>query len=254
MLPSTTQYHYGLRVKPTFDSEVDAANKPLRIPMPDRSQKKKAFSLYRAALLDMVQGGRDYAPGAPDPMTIEERMAEIQRLAAAHDLAGLEHELSGDPIPTRVTRVVPSPAADDAVFTQMAEHSQRLFESAQQATIRHRVDTEAQQILEGVRSTSLFNMYQQGRGHSMLQNEIPLDLVTETEQTAVAGHQIQRVIPRTAPIQPPIAKGHTAPAEFLPFRELNWSTARIHGPVAEPSLAPGNSYESHRRQAISSAQ
>ena len=39
---------YGWIVKPSFDALVDAAKKPLNIPLPSRRAKAAAFSLYRA--------------------------------------------------------------------------------------------------------------------------------------------------------------------------------------------------------------
>jgi hypothetical protein len=258
MLSSKVEHGYfGLVVKPTFDSEVDAVNKKLRVPVPDRAAKRKAYSLYRNAVLDMVQEARGYEPGhqEPDGQTHEERMAEIQRMAAAEDIAGLEHALSGDTVPLRVTRVGPSPAADDAEFTEMAQHAERHAESERQQAIRHRVDRESQLMMEGARQGSLSTFHFQGRGNAMLQGEIPIDtaIKTELEEAPVVGHAVKRIIPRAAPVQAPYAKGYTAHKEFLPFRELNWGLVRMEGRPAEPDfMKQGNSYESFRR-AISSA-
>jgi hypothetical protein len=52
-LPMKAEFgYYGLRVEPTFDEVLDAVKKPNRIPIPDRAAKRKAFSLFRNAVLD----------------------------------------------------------------------------------------------------------------------------------------------------------------------------------------------------------
>ena len=252
--------YYGLRVEPKFDEVLDAVNKPVRIPLPDRAAKRKAFSLFRNAVLDNERLAMGYDPagpgagedGAPGGQTHEERMTEIQRLAAEHDIRGLEHALGGDSIPASVLQVQPSPSADDAVWAEMNEHAQQHFESRQQAAIRHRVDMEAQRMLQGVRSTALFEIHSQGRGNPVLQGEVPLDIQLKTEMReapGVAGHEQRIDVPRAAPPQAPQATGYPAQREFATFRELNWGHVRETGKRTGhvDFTKQGDSYETFRR-------
>ena len=249
--------YYGLRVEPSFDEAVDATKKPIRIPLPDRAAKRKAFSLFRNAVLDNERAARGYDPAGPGEgedggQTHEERMAEIQRLAAEHDIRGLEHALSGDSIPASLMQVQPSPSADDAVFAELEEHSKLHYESKQQAAIRHRVDQEAQRMMQGVRSAALHDIHYQGRGHPVLQGEVPLDLQLKTEMEqapGVAGHEQRIEVPRGAPHQMPRAPGFPAVREFATFRELNLGQVRESGKRMGhiDFRKQGDSYETFRR-------
>ena len=248
--------YYGLRVEPTFDEALDAVKKPIRSPIPDRAAKRKAFSLFRNAVLDNERAARGYDPAAPGDdgggQTHEERMDEIQRLASEHDIRGLEHALGGDTIPASVLQVAPSPSADDAVWAEMEEHAKLHQESRQQAAVRHRVDQEAQRMLRGVRSTALLDIHSQGRGHPVLQGEVSLDiqLKTEIEETpGVAGHERRIAVPRPARHQLPRAPGYPATREFATFRELNMGQVRLTGKRTGhiDFSEQGESYDTSRR-------
>ena len=220
--------------------------------------KRKAFSLFRNAVLDNERMAMGYDPaapgddGAPGGQTHKERRDEIQRLVAEHDIRGLEHALGGDAIPASVLQVQPSPSADDAVWAEMEEHAKQHYESRQQAAVRQRVDQEAQRMLRGVRSTALFDIHSQGRGHPVLQGEVPLDLAmkTEIEETpGVAGHEQRIEVPRAAPHQLPRAPGFPAVREFATFRELNMGQVRLTGKLTGhiDFSEQGESYETFRR-------
>jgi hypothetical protein len=251
--------YYGLQVQPTFDELLDAANKPLRIPLPDRKAKRAAFSLFRNAVLDNERAIMGYEPGhlepdaeAPQLQGVEERLAEIQRLAAAHDIRHLEHALNGETIPASVLQVQPSPSADDAVWQDMVAHSQQHFENQKEALARHRVDLEAMRQMQGVRSTTLFDCHHQGMSNPVLQGEVPLDIHLETRQEeapGVAGVMHSTEVPRAAPPQLPRAPGYPAVRQFTPFEELNWGVARLSGKHTGhvDFTKQGDSYESFRR-------
>ena len=120
-LPKDKFGYYGLRVEQTFDEVLDAINKPVRIPLPDRAAKRKAFSLFRNAVLDNERMAMGYDPAAPGDdgapgQTHEQRMDEVLQGAAEHEIRRLEHALGGDSIPASILQVQPSPSADDAVF------------------------------------------------------------------------------------------------------------------------------------------
>ena len=190
--------------------------------------------------------------GAPGEQNHEQRMDEIQRLAAEHDIRGLEHALSGDAIPASVLQVQPSPSADDAVWAEMNEHAQQHFESRQQAAIRHRVDMEAQRMLQGVRSAALFEIHSQGHGHCVLQGEVPLDLQLKTEMQeapGVAGHEQRIKVPRAAPHQLPQATGYPPQRKFATFRELNMGQVCLTGKSTGhiDFSKQGDSYATFRR-------
>ena len=125
-------------------------------------------------------------------------------------------------------------------------------ESKTQAAIRHRVDLEAARMLRGVRSAALFEIHSQGRGHCVLQGEVPLDLQLKTEMReapGVAGHEQRIEVPRAAPHQPPRATGFPAQPEFATFRELNFGQARLTGKrMGHVDLSKqGDSYETFRQ-------
>ena len=255
-LPKDTFGYYGLRIEPSFDEVLDAVNKPTRIPLPDRAAKRKAFSLFRNKVLDNERLAMGYDPAAPGDdgggQNHEQRMDEVMQGAAAHDIRNLEHALGGDSIPASILQVQPSPSADDAVFEEIDEHHRQHHESQKQAAIRHRVDLEAARMLRGVRSAALYEIHSQGRGHCVLQGEVPLDiqLKTESEEApGVAGHQQRIEIPRAAPHQLPQATGYPAQREFPTFRELNMGQARLTGKrIGHVDFTrQGDSYETFRR-------
>ena len=255
-LPKDKFGYYGLRVEQTFDEVLDAVNKPVRIPLPDRAAKRKAFSLFRNAVLDNERAARGYDPAAPGddgaPQNHEQRMDEIMQGAAAHDIRNLEHALGGDSIPAAILQVQPSPSADASVFEEMDERHRQHHESKTQAAIRHRVDLEAARMLRGVRSAALSEIHSQGHGHCVLQGEVPLDLQLKTEMReapGVAGHEQRIEVPRAAPHQPPRATGFPAQPEFATFRELNFGQARLSGKRTGhvDFSKQGDSYETFRR-------
>ena len=79
---------------------------------------------------------------------------------------------------------VPRPTTQ---YSQMEEHAKQHYESRQQAAIRHRVDAEAQRMMQGARSAALFEIHSQGCGHPVLQGEVPLDLQLKTEMEQAPG-------------------------------------------------------------------
>ena len=132
----------------------------------------------------------------------------------------------------------------------MEEHAKQHYESRQQAAIRHRVDAEAQRMMQGAQSAALFEIHSQGHGHQVLQNTIPLDLLkTEIEQApGVAGHEQRIEVPRAAPRQMPRATGFPAVREFATFRELNFGQVRETGKRTGhiDFTKQGDSYETFR--------
>ena len=107
-------------------------------------------------------------------------------------------------------------------------------------------------MLRGVRATALFDIHSQGRGHPVLQGEVPLDLAmkTEIEETpGVAGHEKRIEVPRAALHQLPRAPGFPAVREFANFRELNMGQVRLTGKrMGHIDFSEqGESYETFRR-------
>ena len=219
--------YYGLREKPTFEKALDAAKKPLRIPLPDRPAKRAIMSLYRAKLLENAQ------------------------IAAGFDLARTEHSLSDETAPAAVIFVQPSPSADDALFEEMAKNSHRLWENEAQRQLRHRVDEEARQRMRGERHGDLSEIYSQGGTSAILQAQVPLDVrfKEETEDHEAQGYKVQRLtVDRAAPVNLPRAQGYGPTREFPTYAELNGGLVRPVGQVAGERLAvTGESYETLRR-------
>jgi len=224
--------YYGLIVKPSFEEALDAAKKPLRIPVPSRKAKREALGFYHAKLL------------------------EIQQRAMGYDLSGMEHAVEGQTIPLmlyQIEQIGPSKSADDAVFGNMAKHAQSHFETRKQQALRHRVDEEARDRMEGERRSQLSDAYFQGKGNAILEGEVPLDthLTTVTEAGPAQGYQIARVIPAAAPRNLPEAAGYPAQPEFPTFRELNMGQVRPRGTVGGKTLLKtGDSYETIRRVSV----
>ena len=146
--------YYGLIVKPSFEEALDAAKKPLRIPIPDRKAKREALNFYRAKLL------------------------EIQQRAMGYDLSGMQHAVDGQTIPEalyQIEQIGPSKAADDAIWQNMEQRAQRRFETMQEQALRHRVDEEARDRMEGERTSQLSDAYFQGKFNSIIEGEVPLE-------------------------------------------------------------------------------
>jgi len=224
--------YYGLIVKPTFDQVLDAANKPLRIPIPDRKAKRAALGFYHAKLL------------------------ELQQKAMGYDLSGMQHAVDGQTIPEllyQIEQIGPSKSADDVAFDNMAAHAQRHFETKREEALRHRVEEEARDRMEGERRSQLSDAYFQGKGNAVLEGEVPLDthLTTVMEQGPAQGYQIARQIPQAAPRNLPQAAGYPAQPEFPTFRELNLGQVRPRGTVGGKTLLKtDDSYETIRRVSV----
>ena len=244
-----TQFAWGWQIKPTFDEALDDTRKPLRIPLPDRRAKTTVNSFYRNKLIANERLAMGYEP-AVTPPTHEERMDEVQQAAMGHDIARMQHEMEGHTIPAAVLEVAPSPSADDVVWRELMEHSKQHFENARQTAIRHRVDAESMDIMEGERTAALFDTHCHGRGNPILQGEAPPHeaFKTNIEESPAVGHFYREVVPRAAPIQLPLAAGYPAQKEFLPFRELNYWALRPTGRTGHPDFTKqGDSYETFRR-------
>ena len=107
-------------------------------------------------------------------------------------------------------------------------------------------------MMQGVRSAALHDIHYQGRGHPVLQGEVPLDLQLKTEMEqapGVAGHEQRIEVPRGAPHQMPRAPGFPAVREFATFRELNMGQVRETGKRTGhvDFTKQGDSYETFRR-------
>jgi hypothetical protein len=224
--------YYGLIVKPSFDEVLDAAKKPLRIPIPNRKAKREALNFYHAKLLD------------------------LQQKAMGYDLSGMQHAVDGQTIPEllyQIEQIGPSKSADSAVFDNMAKHAQSHFETKREQALRHRVDEEARDRMEGERRSQLSDAYFQGKGNAILEGEVPLEthLTTVTEQGPAQGYEHPRVIPVAAPRNMPEAAGYPAHPEFPTFRELNMGQVRPRGTTGfKTPLKTGDSYETIRRVSV----
>jgi hypothetical protein len=219
-------------VKPNFEELVDAAKKPLRIPIPDRKAKREALNFYQAKLLD------------------------LQQKAMGYDLSGMQHAVDGQTVPEsvyQIEQIGPSKSADDAIWQNMEQHAQRHFETLQEQAIRHRVEAEAVNQMGNERRSQLSDAYFQGKGNAILQGEVPLEDHSKTvlEEGPAAGYEHPRVIPIAAPRNLPQAAGYPAQPEFPTFRELNMGQVRPKGVASNKTLLKtGDSYETVRRVSV----
>jgi hypothetical protein len=153
----------------------------------------------------------------------------------------------------RVIHVAPSTSADDALWQSMTERSQTVFENAQQAALRHRVDAEAVQQMGNLRRGNLSDAYFQGRGNAILQGEAPLEHLELTEkdgpQMRADGYPVVREVPRAAPMNLPPAAGRVAVPEFPTFAELNLGLVRPRAQTAVMQLG-AESYETLRKASV----
>jgi hypothetical protein len=211
---------------------LDAAKKPLRIPIPDRQAKREALNFYHAKLL------------------------ELQQLAMGYDLVTMQHAVDGQTVPEALVQLEqagPSKSADDAIWANMEQHAQRHFETRQEQALRHRVDEEARDRMAGERYSQLSDAHFQGRANSILQGEVPLESHSEIviEEGPARGYEHQRVVPVAAPRNLPEAAGYPAHPEFPTFRELNMGQVRPRGTAGGKTLLKtGDSYETVRRASV----
>jgi hypothetical protein len=253
-LQSKTKFAYGWQIKPTFDEALDAVEKPLRIPLPDRRAKLMANSLYRNKIVANERLAMGYEPQMEPaqvaPQTNEQMLDEVHEGFMAHQVAHMEHQATKDTIPAAVLQVQPSPSADDVVWQEIQEAHQINFRNAQQVALRHRVDEQVRRQMHGERFHALFDAYSQGRRNPILQGEAPLgeQFKTHLEESPMVGHFYREVVPTAVPIQPPLVAGYTAHHEFTPFRELNYRDVTPGGKkLGIDFLKQGDSYESFRR-------
>ena len=116
-LSYTSQFgYYGLRVNPTLEQAIGSLRKPIRIPLPDRSAKWYATSIYRAHILDAAEKGN------------------------AQDQATLDYRASGAELPQAAAQVQASAAGDDETFKEVhrqgdAHEQQKAYELAYKAML-----------------------------------------------------------------------------------------------------------------------
>jgi len=103
-LSYTDHFHDGLRINPSYDEMLGTVRKPLNIPLPDRSSKWYALSLYRALILDAKAAHNDYQ----------------------HSLLDYRH--SGAELPESAAQVYSSPAGEDDVWHEIERQNQRMEE------------------------------------------------------------------------------------------------------------------------------
>ena len=223
--------YYGLIVKPSFDEALDAAKKPLRIPIPDRKAKRAALNFYQAKLLD------------------------LQQKAMGYDLTGMQHAVDGQTIPQalyQIEQIGPSKSADDAIWQSMADQAQRHFETKREQALRHRVDEEVRDRMAGERTSQLSDAYFQGKANAIIEGEVPLEshFNSVMEEGPARGYEHPRMIPVAAPRNLPRAAGYSSQPEFPTFRELNTGQMRPRGMAGMTLPKTDDSYETVRRVSV----
>jgi hypothetical protein len=124
-LQSKTKFAYGWQIKPTFEEALDAVEKPLRIPLPNRRAKTMANSLYRNKIVANERLAMGYEPQMEPaqvaPQTNEQLLDALHEGFMAHQIAHMEHQASKDTVPAAVLKVQPSLSADDVAWQEIQE-------------------------------------------------------------------------------------------------------------------------------------
>ena len=228
--------YYGLVVKPSFDQAVDAAMKPLRIPIPDRAAKREAQGVYRAHLLEESQ---------------MQTAAQMQ----VHD-----YQMGDDGLPVASIRTGPSESGDAPAFQRMSDHTQTASENAQAALLRRQYEADATERMEGQRTGALrdiskheggYNTVIQGEGVAAESYRIDSDDDLSPDNAPRDTHPMgvrHGVAPRM-----PVAAGRVPNPQFPTFREQNYGD-RAPSSAAAAAVQPGQdeSYEAMRLRNVTS--
>ena len=226
--------YYNLLVKPSFNEALDAAEKPLRIPIPDRAAKRESQSLLRAHLM------------------------ELSQLWAAEQIRTHDYQMSDDTMPTSALRIGPSDAGADPVFENMQNHAQQAQENAHAEMLRHQYEIDASARLQGERRGALRDIYAQGGEHPVIQNETSATVqsfrMDSDDDGQSSGHasprDTQRPVRHGVALQQSIAAGRPPPPQFRPFRELNYGERAPTAAAAAVQPGEDESYETMRRNSV----
>ena len=137
--------YYGLIVKPSFAQAVDAAKKPLRVPIPD--PKRDAQSVYRAHLL------------------------EVSQMQTAAQMQVHDYQMGDDVLPVASIRTGPSDSGEAPAFQRMSDHAQAAHENVHAALLQRQYEVDATARLEGQRTGALHDIHTQGGGNTVLQGD-----------------------------------------------------------------------------------
>ncbi len=227
------RFAYGLIVKPSFDQVVDAAKKPLRIPIPDRAAKADAQSVYRAHL------------------------EELSQMQTAAQMQVHDYHMGSDTLPVAAMRLGPSEAGAAPAFQRMNDHAHAAYENAHAEAVRHQYEADATQRLEGQRTGALHDTYAQGGGNTVIQGEqgsaaVQSFRIDSDEEGASSGHESPRDMGRPGvrhgvATRMPQAAGRPAAPQFRTFRELNHGDRAPSSAAASVQPGQDESYENLRR-------
>jgi hypothetical protein len=224
-LSYTEKYAWGLRVNPSFDELQKTVKRPWRVPLPDRSAKWYANSVYRSFLLDQSLKYNDY------------------------EHLRLDYQSSGAQLPEEAARVTPSAAGEDPAFAAHERFNDGLHEQDAYETAFEAMNAEHRQQTAELRREQL-SSYGPVRGHWAVEaHHQDLQDAGVPHRAPLPRAPMQRM-PWPAAHQQYVATGQPQAPQFRPLEELNFGQQRRHQPTAQSHTEAGQTYERLRENAF----
>lgn len=195
---TTLSYHdkfaMGLRVNPSFEQMHQAAKRPLRIPVPDRSAKWFALSNYRSFMIDQARAYSDY------------------------EHLRLDYDQSGAELPASAAMTKDSSSGNDESWSKIAKFNERLVQEHAHNQAMTVIQAHDARVAEELRVQQL-SAYAPTLGHWFIEEN--------HEDLEDAGVDHDAPLERPAKIKPvklpthvshPVAAGHLG--SLKPFRSF----------------------------------
>ena len=215
-LSYTDKFEWGLRLKPTYDEMLRSVKKPLRIPVPDRSDKWYGMSVYRSLILDASKKYHDY-----------EHMK-------------LDYDQSGAELPATAAAIRPSDSGQDPAWTRVEEFNDDLEQQHEYERAFQTAEEQQRAETAEARRQNL-STYGPIRGH----------WTTEANRRELENAGVPH-LPASQPQPPmtraygssshdlPVAAGQIGGRPFPTFEQLNMGQQRSYRPASTASANFGH--------------
>jgi hypothetical protein len=220
------QFHWGLRLQPSFEQAFQSTKKKIQVPAPDRSAKWFALSNYRLFMLEAAKKYNDYEHLKLDYDSLGATLP--QRAAMVH--AGPEEDPAWERM-SHATHTAEEHDAYELAFEAMnAEHRR---EAAQQ------------------RAEYMANLHTLPDGHWFIgANHDDLQEVGVEHETPIARPLLTN-LRLQAPVKDPVAVGQLGALQPFPtFEQLNQSQPRVFRQAIERVNPNDVGYEQLRQNAL----